>query len=120
MTIPVSFPDLEAMEMGKVNNNPAWSSLRKMYKRRKTQLQENKITGSCLPPRGEVATTLTLVFTIFAIFLAARTVLGPIAGIGGTIFALLVLILVALLGGKLMLLLGWFIGRTCKVMVVQK
>ena len=93
------------------------SQLLKMYKSRKSQLQESPITGSCLPPRGEVATTLTLVFTIVAIFLAARTVLGPIAGIGGTIFALLVLILVALLGGKLMILTAWVIEQTCKVEV---
>ena len=89
--------------------------LKQQYKKRKSQLQRNPITGSCLPPRDEVATTLTLVFTIFAIFLAARTVLGPIADIGGTIFALLMLILVALLGGKLVLLTGWVIHQTCKV-----
>lgn len=89
--------------------------LRQIYKKQKSHLQGNPITGSCFPPRDEVATTLTLVFTIFAIFLAARTVLGPIADIGGTIFALLMLILVALLGGKLVLLAGWVIHQTCKV-----
>ena len=33
-----------------------------------------------MPFSGEVATTLTLSLTIVAIFLTARTVLGPIAG----------------------------------------
>jgi len=89
--------------------------LRRTYKKKKSQLQENSVTGRCFPPRGEVATTLTLTLTTIAIFLAARSVLGPIAGIGGTIFALLILILVALLGGKLVLLASWIIGRTCKI-----
>ena len=44
---------------------------------------------------------LTPVLTIYVVFLTARTVLGPIADVGGTVFALLVLILLALLGGKL-------------------
>ena len=100
-------------EPQKPRHKPA-GPLKKAYKRQKSQLQENRITQDCFPPRGEVATTLTLIFTIFAIFLSARTVLGPIADIGGTIFALLVLILVALLGGKLILLLGWLAQRTCK------
>ena len=98
--------ELENMEGNKVQ---------KMYRKRKSQLQKNRVTGRCFPPRGETATTLTLCLTIVAIFLGARTVLGPIAGIGGTIFALLILILVALLGGKLVMLMSWIIGRTCKV-----
>ena len=89
--------------------------LKHIYKKQISKLQKNPVTGSCLPPKNEVATTLTLIFTIFAIFLTARTVLGPIADIGGTIFALLTLILVALLGGKLVLLIGLVIQRTCKV-----
>ena len=104
----------EAMEQDKKKRSPT-RPMRKMYKRLKSQLQASRITGSCLPPKGEVATTLTLIFTIFAIFLSSRAVLGPIAGIGGTIFALLMLILVALVGGKLVLLAGWIIARTCKV-----
>ena len=110
---PVHNGVAEAMEQEK-KKSPS-GPLRKMYKRQKSQLQTNRVTRNCLPPRGEVATTLTLVFTVFAIFLSARAVLGPIAGIGGTIFALLMLILVALVGGKLVLLAGWVIARTCKV-----
>ena len=98
-------------EKGKSGTGP----VRQFYKKRKSQLQRNPITGSCFPPRDEVATTLTLIFTIFAIFLAARTVLGPIADVGGTIFALLMLILVALLGGKLVLLTSWVMHQTCNV-----
>ena len=54
--------------------------VKKVYKRTKKTLQSNKYTQPCCPPTGEVATTLTLVLTIIAIFFSARTVLGPIAG----------------------------------------
>ena len=62
-----------------------------------------------------MATTLTLILTIVAIFFTARTVLGPIADVGGTVFALLMLILLALLGGKLILGLSWMLKKFCKV-----
>ena len=91
------------------------SPLRQICKKQISKVQKKPVTGICFPPRNEVATALTLVFTIVAIFLTARTVLGPIADIGGTVFALLMLILVALLGGKLVLLIGWVIHKTCKV-----
>jgi len=89
--------------------------LKKTYKRTKTALKSNPYTNPCFPPNGEVATTLTLILTIIAIFFTARTVLGPIADIGGTVFALIMLILVALIGGKLILGLSWVIKKTCKV-----
>ena len=38
------------------------------------------VKNQCCPSKGEVAETLTLVLTIIAIFVSARTVLGPIAG----------------------------------------
>ena len=97
--------------------NPC-SQLRQKSKKHMSKVQKNSITGSCFPPRNEVAAPLTLLFTIVAIFLTARTVLGPIADIGGTIFALLMLILVALLGGKLVLMIGWVMHKTCKVDVM--
>ena len=90
----------------------------KMVKKQLSSFQKNLFTHGCIPPRNEVATTLTLMLTVVAIFFTARTVLGPIADIGGTIFALLMLILVALLGGKLVLLVGWAIRKTCKVDVM--
>jgi len=62
-----------------------------------------------------VATTLTLILTIITVFVAARAVLGPIADIGGTIFALLVLILLALIGGKSLELLSFLIRKYCHV-----
>ena len=49
-------------------------------------------------PRGHLGNLLTLSLTTLSVFLAARTMLGPIAGPGGTVFALLVLILFALIG----------------------
>jgi len=89
--------------------------IKSAYKQAKVKLQENQATSKFCPPQGEVATTLTLILTIIAIFFAARTVLGEIADVGGTIFALLMLILVALIGGKLILLLSWLLLRYCKV-----
>jgi len=89
--------------------------MKKTYKKTKSALKENPYTNPFFPPNGEVATTLTLILTIIAIFFTARTVLGPIADIGGTVFALLMLILVALIGGKLVLGLGWVIKKTCGV-----
>jgi len=89
--------------------------VKKTYKITKSKLQENPVTQPCFPPTGEVATTFTLILTIISIFFAARTVLGPIADIGGTIFALLMLILVALIGGKLILGFSWLMMRYCKV-----
>ena len=55
-------------------------------------VQEHPVTKPCCPPTGEVATTLTLLLTIIAIFLAFWTMLGPKAFFGGTIFAFLVII----------------------------
>jgi len=107
---PPAYGDVERSEG---NNKP--SGVRKSYSRTKSQLQENKYTSSFCPPRGEVATTLTLALTIITVFVAARSVLGPIADIGGTIFALMVLILLALLGGKLLELLSFFIRKYCNV-----
>lgn len=89
--------------------------IKQSFKRTKSKLQENRVTHNCFPPQGEVATTLTLMLTIIAIFFAARTVLGPVAGIGGTIFALLMLIFIALVGGKLVLLFSWALLRYCKI-----
>ena len=43
----------------------------------------------CCPPQGPCAHSLTLLLTTAAIFLAAWTILGPIAAPGGTVFALL-------------------------------
>jgi len=77
----------------------------------KAKLQANPVTRKLCPPKGEVANSLTLILTIIAIFVTARTVLGPIADVGGTIFALLVLILLALIGGKLVLGLCWLLRK---------
>merc|ERR1712050_303286 len=108
MEMPAKEPDPDKK---KKPNGP----IKKAYKRTKSRLQENRLTQKCFPPQGEVATTMTLILTIIAIFFTARTVLGPIADIGGTVFALLMLILVALIGGKLVLGLGWVIKKTCGV-----
>jgi len=64
-------------------------------------LQENPVTKPCCPPTGEVATTLTLLLTIIAIFLSFWTMLGPKAFFGGSVFAFLVIIFLSFLCGKL-------------------
>ena len=53
--------------------------------------------------------------TTVAIFLSAWTMLGPIAGPGGTVFALLVLILLGLIGGYIIKLFGVLMSKICKV-----
>ena len=60
-------------------------------------MQDNPITFHCCPPEGNLAKLLTLTFATFAILLAAEAVLGHHAAPGGNIFALLVLILFALI-----------------------
>jgi len=90
-------------------------SIKRTYKQTKSVLKGNRYTNPFFPPNGEVATTLTLILTIIALFLSARTVLGPIADVGGTVFALLVLILLALIGGKLILAFTWILLKFCKV-----
>ena len=90
-TTPASPPDYDdAMKDSPGSNGDSPGSngsspqkgekVKKVYKRTKKTLQSNKYTQPCCPPTGEVATTLTLVLTIIAIFFSARTVLGPIAG----------------------------------------
>jgi len=80
----------------------------------KEKLQSNSCTAPFCPPKGEAANSLTLILTLVSIFITARTVLGPVADIGGTIFALLVLITLALIGGKLVLGLCWFLTKITK------
>ena len=95
--------------------SPMSIHISKAGKRTKSKLQSNRVTKPFCPPSGEVATTLTLILTIVAIFFTARTVLGPVADVGGTIFALLMLILGALIGGKLIVGFCWLLKRYCKI-----
>ena len=44
------------------------------------------------PPTGSLAVFLSLLVSTVAVFLVARCVLGSIAAMGGTVFALMVLI----------------------------
>lgn len=78
-------------------------------------LQENPATKPCCPPTGEVATTLTLLLTIIAIFLAFWTMLGPKAFFGGSIFAFLVIIFLSFLSGKLVIAINRFVMKIFKV-----
>jgi len=80
-------------------------------------LQENPVTKPCCPPTGEVATTLTLLLTIIAIFLAFWTILGPKAFFGGTVFAFLVIIFLSFLCGKLVIALNKLLLKLFKVNV---
>lgn len=78
-------------------------------------LQANKYTRPFFPPSGTAATVLTLALTAIIIFVSARVVMGKIADVGGTIFALLLLILLALIGGKVITLLSLGCKKMCGV-----
>ena len=78
-------------------------------------LQENPVTKPCCPPTGEVATTLTLLLTIIAIFLSCWTMLGPKAFFGGSIFAFLVIIFLSFLSGKLAIAINRLLLKVFKV-----
>ena len=69
----------------------------------------------CCPPQGPCAHSLTLLLTTAAIFLAAWTILGPIAAPGGTVFALLVLIVLALIGGQMVKYTGVILSKVLRV-----
>ena len=71
-------------------------------------------------PIGEFANILTLIVSTIGIFFAARVIFGDIADVGGTIFALLVLILLALIGGKCILVISWMIQNISKFLSERK
>jgi len=79
------------------------------------RIQDNPITFHCCPPEGNLANLLTLTFATFAILFAAQSVLGHRAAPGGNIFALLVLILFALIGGVLIRIFDLIIYKCCKI-----
>merc|ERR1711971_1443734 len=95
-----------------VNGNNAVQS---SYNSVKNSLQANKYTRPFFPPSGTAATVLTLALTAIIIFVSARVVMGKIADVGGTIFALLLLILLALIGGKVITLLSLGCKKMCGV-----
>ena len=78
-------------------------------------IQENPITFHCCPPEGTLARLLTLAFATFAILLAAEAVLGYRGAPGGNIFALLILILFALIGGVLVRVFDVILHKCCKI-----
>lgn len=88
-------------------------AIKKSYKTVKSELQSNNMTKRLFPPTGDSATALTIAISVVAIFFVARTVLGPIAAPQGTIFALLILILLAMVGGMIVKLFGNAVGKLC-------
>ena len=70
---------------------------------------------SCCPPSGLCAHSLTLILSTAAVFLAAWTILGPIAAPGGTVFALLVLVVLALVGGQIIKFIGVILSKIVRV-----
>ena len=96
------------------NKNHHNSKISRFKQSTKDILQSNLVTTNFCPPKGEIANTLTLTLTILAVFFVARTVLGPVGDVGGTIFALLVLILLALIGGQLILGFCWLLNKCSK------
>ena len=73
------------------------------------------ISFSLLSSYFKVAHYLTLLLTTSSIFLSAWTILGPIAAPGGTVFALLVLIVLALLGGRMIKIAGSLLSKLFRV-----
>ena len=63
-------------------------------------LQLGRLARQLFPPKGNTATLLTLIAAAVAVFLLARTLLGPVAAVGGPIFALLMLTLVCVMAGQ--------------------
>ena len=100
--------DAPGSESKSRRNNAVQSS----YNGLKNSLQASKYTRAFFPPSGTVATLLTLALTTIIVFGSARVVMGDIADVGGTIFALLLLILLALIGGKVIT----FLSLACKKM----
>jgi NhaP-type Na+/H+ or K+/H+ antiporter len=78
------------------------------------KLYSEYLTNQFCPPKGEVADFLTQAITIILIFVATRTILGEEAGVGGSIFALLILIMVALVGGKFIVGFCWLLKKSSK------
>ena len=70
-----------------------------------------------LPPSGPFAIKLCLILSTLAVFLVARCVLGEIASVGGTVFALLVLVVLALLGGQLVVFTGNLLSKLLKAKI---
>ena len=89
--------------------------VRRLTKEHIQAMQENPITFHCCPPEGNLARLLTLVFATLAILVAAEAVLGHRAAPGGNIFALLILILFALIGGVIIRLVDVVVYKCCKI-----
>ena len=84
------------------------------------KLQSIPFIDKCLPPKGELANVLTLSISTVAIFISARAILGEVADVGGTIFALMVLILLSLLGGKIITGFCWILNNVTKGLIELK
>ena len=63
----------------------------------------------------QISHSLTLLLSTASVFLSAWTILGSIAAPGGTVFALLVLIVLALVGGQTIKLVGVALTKIFRV-----
>ena len=77
----------------------------------KEMIMRNGFMSKLLPPSGVYAVTLCLILSAIAVFLVARCVLGEIASTGGTVFALMVLVVVALIGGQLVVVIWTILSK---------
>ena len=84
-------------------NTPSHDQIHSNTEEEKKNLQCDAKNNNWFPPSGAFANFLTLLIIVVAIFSTARTVLGPVADVGGSIFSLLVLVVMSFFGGKLML-----------------
>ena len=92
-------------------------SYKRPYVQLKKKLQSHPVARQFFPPKGNTAVALTLIVAAVAVFVVARSVLGPIAGPGGPIFSLMILILLCLIAGQIIKILVFVIFRYTGIQV---
>jgi len=99
----------------KIDPENTFCRVRRLTKEHIQANLENPITFHCCPPEGPLAKLLTLLFSTFSILLAAQAVFGEAASPGSNIFALLVLIILALLGGVVIRFVVLIVYKCCNI-----
>jgi len=85
--------------------------IKKAYDSFKHTLQTNRFTSHFFPPKGEVASNITLMLAVVIIFFCARAILGKYSALGGTIFAIFILVFFALVAGQIVLQLAALLSK---------
>jgi NhaP-type Na+/H+ or K+/H+ antiporter len=111
---PPPTPPSEELSPEELKKIPAY---KRPYVQLKKRLQSHRIARQFFPPKGNTAVALTLVVAAVAVFIVARSVLGPIAGPGGAIFSLMILILLCLIAGQIIKIMVFLIFRYTGIQV---